>query len=107
MPGINGDSSERYAAVLHFCSFPRHLIIVYQDHHSAVKLTENSTPPSDLTRHIEIGFSFDKDLENRSLISKLHCCVDIIIADFPAKPFKISLIKELQRKCGEFPYTHL
>ena len=81
-------------------------IIVYQDNLSTIKLIENGRSTSELTRHIEIGYFWVKDLVDRGLISIMYCPTDMMIADFFTKPLQGSLFEKMKGKImGTYPHT--
>ena len=57
-------------------------IIVNQDNQSTIKLISNRKSNSELTRHIQIGYYWVKDLIDRGLITVVYCPTENMIADF-------------------------
>ena len=68
--------------------YPPLPVIVSQDNQSTIKLIENGRPTSELSRHIEIGYFWAKDLVERKLIEVNYCPTEEMIADFFTKPLQ-------------------
>ena len=112
MSGGTSGTNKRSPAIHILCIFlgrtgySRPPIIVYQDNLSTIKLIENGRSTSELTRHIEIGYFWVKDLVDRGLISIMYCPTDMMIADFFTKPLQGSLFEKMKGKImGTYPYT--
>ena len=57
-------------------------IIVNQDNQSTIKLISDGKSNFELTRHIQIGYYWVKDLIDRGLITVVYCPTENMIADF-------------------------
>ena len=55
--------------------YPQLPVIVSQDNQSTIRLIENGRPTSELTRHIEIGYFWAKDLIERQLIKVIYAVI--------------------------------
>ena len=53
---------------------------------------------SELTRHIQIGYYWVKDLIDRGLITIVHCPTENMIAVFFTKPLEGTLLKQMREK---------
>ena len=73
-------------------------IIVNQDNHSTIKLISNGKSNSELTRHIQIGYYWVKDLINRGLITIEYCPTEVMIVDFFTKPIQGTLFNQMREK---------
>ena len=78
--------------------YPQLPVIVSQDNESTIKLIENGRSNSELTRHIEIGYFWTKDLVDRGLINIVYCPTGEMIADYFTKPLQSTLFNYLRRK---------
>ena len=78
--------------------YPQLPVIVSQDNESTIKLIEYGRPTSELTRHIEIGYFWAKDLVERNLIEVKYCPTDEMIADFYTKLLQSQLFNFLRGK---------
>ena len=68
--------------------YPPLPVIVSQDNRSTIKLIENGRPTSELSRQIEIGYFWVKNLVERKLIEVNYCRTEEMIADFFIKPLQ-------------------
>ena len=83
------------------------MVIVHQDNMSAIKLIENGRSSSELTRHIEIGYYWLKDLVSGGLIHVIYCPTREMLADIFTKPLQGALFEYLRGKIlGKSPLTH-
>ena len=73
-------------------------IIVNQDNQSTIKLISNGKSNSELTRHIQIGYYWVKDLIDRGLITIEYCPTESMIADFFTKPLQGTLFYQMRDK---------
>ena len=79
-------------------------IIVNQDNQSTIKLISNGKSNSELTRHIQIGYYWVKDLIDRGLITIEYCPTEFMIADFFTQPLQGTLFNQMREKVtGIFP----
>ena len=78
--------------------YPRPLVTVFQDNQSAIKLIENGRSNSELTRHIEIGYYWIKNLVDRGLIEVIYCPTGEMIADLFTKPLQGTLFEYMRGK---------
>ena len=78
--------------------YPPLPVTVSQDNQSTIKLIENGRPTSELTRHIEIGYFWAKDLVERKLIEMNYCPTEEMTADFFTKPLQSQLFDFLRGK---------
>ena len=78
--------------------YPQLPVIVSQDNESTIRLIENGRSNSELTRHIEIGYFWAKDLVDRGLIEIIYCPTGDMIADFFTKPLQSTLFNYLRGK---------
>ena len=78
--------------------YPQLPVLVSQDNQSTIKLVENGRSSSELTRHIEIGYFWTKDLVDRGLIDIVYCPTGDMIADFFTKPLQSTLFSYLKGK---------
>ena len=78
--------------------YPQLPAIVSQDNQSTLRLIENGRPSSELTRHIEIGYFWAKDLIERKLIEVIYCPTEDMLADFFTKPLQSLLFDSLRGK---------
>ena len=62
--------------------------VVNQNNQSTIKLISNGKSNSELTRHIQIGYYWAKDLIDRGLITIEYCPTEFMIADFLTKPLQ-------------------
>ena len=73
-------------------------IIVNQDNQSTIKLISNGRLNSELTRYIQIGYYWVKDLIDRGLITVVYCPTESMIADFFTKPLQGTLFNHMREK---------
>ena len=73
-------------------------VIVSQDNQSTIRLIENGRPTSELTRHIEIGYFWAKDLVERQLIKVIYCPTTEMVADYFTKPLQSTLFDLIRNK---------
>ena len=78
--------------------YPMPQIIVNQDNISTIKLISNGNSNSELTRHIQIGYYWVKDLIDRGLITVVYCPTENMIADFFTKPLQGTLFNHMLEK---------
>ena len=78
--------------------YPQLPVIVSQDNESTIRLIENGRSNSELTRHIEIGYFWAKDLVDRGLIKIVYCPTGDMIADYFTKPLQSTLFNYLRGK---------
>ena len=67
-----------------------------QDNQSTIKLVSNGKSNSELTRHIQIGYYWVKDLIDRGLITIEYCPTEFMIADFFTQPFQGTLFNQMR-----------
>ena len=60
-------------------------IVVNHDSQSTIKLISNGESNSELARHIQISYSWVKDIMDRGLITIEYCPTEFMIADFFTK----------------------
>ena len=86
--------------------YPRPMVTVYQDNQSAIRLIENGRSNSELTRHIEIGYYWVKNLVDRGLIEVTYCPTGEMLADIFTKPLQGTLFEYMRGKVlGTSPLT--
>ena len=73
-------------------------IVVNQDNQSTIKLTFNGKSNFELTRCIQIGYYWVKDLIERGFISVVYCPTEDMITDFFTKPLQGSLFDHMKEK---------
>ena len=78
--------------------YPQLPVIVSQDNQSTIRLIENGRPTSELTRHIEIGYFWAKDLVERQLIKVIYCPTTEMVADYFTKPLQLTLFGLIRNK---------
>ena len=78
--------------------YPQLPAIVSQDNQSTLRHVEHGRPSSELTRHIEIGYFWAKDLIERKLIEVIYCPTEDMLADFFTKPLQSLLFDSLRGK---------
>ena len=78
--------------------YPRPLVTVFQDNQSAIKLIKNGRSNSELTRHIEVGYYWVKNLVDRGLIEVIYCPTGEMIADLFTKPLQGALFEYMRGK---------
>ena len=69
-----------------------------QDNQSTIKLVSNGKSNSELTRHIQIGYYWVKDLIDRGLITIEYCLTEFMIADFFTKLLQGTLFNQMWEK---------
>ena len=79
------------------------LPIIYQFNRRLVVLIHNNLiyngkPNSELTRRIQIGYYWVKDLIDRGFITIVYCPTENIIADFFTKPLQGTLFNKMREK---------
>ena len=72
----------RYSGTSAYKGYKIPPIIVNQDNQSTIKLISNGKSNSELTKHIQIGYYWVKDLIDRGLINIEYCPTEFMIADF-------------------------
>ena len=65
---------------------------------------ENGRSNSELTRHIEIGYYWVKDLSDKDLIEITYCPSTDMIADYFTTPLQSTLLKSLIENYGYHPH---
>ena len=78
--------------------YPMPQIIVNQDNQSTIKLISNGRSNSELTRRIQIGYYWVKDLIDRGLITVVYCPTESMIADLFTKPLQGTLFNHMRQK---------
>jgi hypothetical protein len=84
--------------------YPTSPITVLQDSQSTIKLVENGRPTLELSRHIQIGYFWLRDLLVKKVIKIVYCPTEFMIADIMTKPLHGSLFRTIRdRIMGAVP----
>ena len=78
--------------------YPQLPVIVSQDNQSTIRLIEKRRLTSELTRHIEIGYFWAKDLVEKQLIKVIYCPTTEMVADYLTKPPQSTLFDLIRNK---------
>ena len=78
-------------------------MVLNQDNQSTITLISNGKSNSELTRHIQIGYYWVKDLIDRGLITIEYCPTEFMVADFFTKPLQRTFSTRCGRKLLVYP----